>query len=107
MAIFVMISLFAFVESYSFGAVNYVCDSSPDKVHHFDGHRSLNYGYSVDLGYHSYVYGYEGNTPVYHNDCHLTQTYYYCERYCIYCNTPQTGSVHSEPGTLIHSVNHN
>ena len=83
-----------------------ICPNSPDRYHHYDGHRSLNYGYSVPLGTHQYIAGYHGDDPIYAYDCMLTQTYYYCENYCVYCGAAESGSIHSEPGNVLHSIAH-
>ena len=91
------------VNSYA-GSV--ICQNSPDSYHHYDGHRLLNYGYSVEIGPCQYIVGYHGNEPIYAYDCIKTQTYYYCERYCVYCGAAESGSTHSEPGPILHSIVH-
>lgn len=84
-----------------------VCPKSIDGVHHFDAHRRVGAGYSVDLGYHDYLWGYEGGRPIYKNNCRMTEVYQYCERACIYCYAGLKGSTHSEYSSTTHSISHN
>lgn len=96
--------LFTGIPCYAF---NTCPGNSPDGVHHFSGHRSLNYGYTVTIGYHSYLYGYDANNqPIIRNDCLMSQAYHYCEYYCVYCGIPKGDGVHTEEDNIIHSVLH-
>lgn len=96
--------IFASMPCYAF---NTCPGNSPDGVHHFSGHKSLNYGYNESLGYHSYLYGYDSNNnPIYRSDCLMSQAYHYCENFCVYCNATLEGSRHTEKDNIIHSKLH-
>lgn len=93
--------------STTFSAQAAVCTNSPDGVHHFDEHKRAGAGYSVDVGTHRYLYGYDENkNPIYKYDCRLTDYYEYCQNKCIYCNATY-GSTHTHYVKTQHSVNHN
>lgn len=86
-----------------------VCSNSPDGVHHFSVHKAANAGYSVDLGTHEYLYGYDqNNNPIYKNDCRRSERYQYCQYICSYCNkVNDTEGSHSHYVKTVHSINHN
>lgn len=83
-----------------------VCSNSPDKVHHFDGHKKANAGYTIDGGTHQYLYGYEGEKPIYLYNCRLTHYMEYCYKQCIYCSAVLEGSTHEHLTNTRHSISH-
>lgn len=84
-----------------------VCNPAPDGVHHFSAHRRLGVGYTVDIGYHSYLFGYtEGKEPIYHDDCKRTAVYEYCDTYCVYCGMKEPDNRHHELVKISHSILH-
>lgn len=85
-----------------------VCSNSPNGVHDFSVHKSVDAGYSEDLGTHEYLYGYDqDHNPIYKNDCRKTAHYQYCQYICRYCNkVNDTQGSHSHYVKTSHSVNH-
>ncbi len=103
LALFVSGMIFLSSSSVSLAAV---CSGAPDGVHHFDAHRRLYAGYSVDIGTHSYLYGYVNGEAIYRNDCSMKENYEYCDLYCIYCGTTYVAGRHVELTSISHSVRH-
>lgn len=86
-----------------------ICNGSPDGVHHFWAHqRQYGTEYSVSVGTHKYIYGYDAqNKPIYQFDCEMKNHYQYCKYICSYCGIEQDGVLHSHYTSTSHSVNHN
>ena len=105
LALIITVTLLLFSNSYSIAAGGR-CSGAPDKIHHYDAHRNLGSGYSEPAGSHKYRAYSESGIGIL-KTCNLTQTYYYCEKYCIYCNATLPGSRHAETGNIIHSAVHN
>ena len=101
-------ALFVFSGS-SMTALAAVCPhpKAPGGVHHFNSCKPTGGGRTDDLGYHSYLYGYdENNNPIYKN-CKMTQPVQYCIYVCYYCGQENLDGTHEHKLLIQHSVNHN
>lgn len=84
-----------------------VCNQSPTGVHYI-GHISQPYGYHVNAGTHSYLWGYGADgSKIYRNDCMLTEVYQYCRNQCVYCGQSDGSAEHSHYVKTMHSIAHN
>ena len=79
-----------------------ICSYSPDGLHHYDDHQLTGSGYSLNIGDHQHLVGYEQGNPVYRT-CHLTQYFNYCHYKCTYCGSVNDANFHMH-SYLHHSV---
>ena len=100
-------ALLVFISS-SMIALAAVCPAAPDGVHHFDACKTAPAGRIDDLGYHSYLYGYdEKGNPIYKSDCKMTQGVQYCWDVCSYCRLQNpNGGQHEHKLAIEHSISH-
>ena len=105
----VLVLALVFILSFSGKMISHaaVCSSSPDGVHHFH-HVQQPSGYTVYVGTHEYLFGYDENdNPIYHNDCQLMNVYTYCRMICDYCGKTDGNPDHDHRTGTLHSVPHN
>lgn len=67
------------------------CPYSPTESHVYQDHHLLGAGYSEIFGPHMHYIPEIGE----YVHCDRTKNYEYCETRCVYCHSPEQGSIHT------------
>ena len=85
-----------------------VCPNSTleNGEHLFTGCKPTLGGRIEDLGYHTYIWGYDRNYNPIYESCHMTQGVQYCISVCTFCGIDQPNGGHEHRKEVQHSASH-